>query len=166
MYNNVLHWRYSLANYDPTAVDYKAEKPAMLLFDIGSSPFDSADAWWNHDLFGFTARPLAQYLSSGEPNRSLNDIKSDKAKAFWRSLQYKNSQIGTHLNPLGERTVAELILQAYALTIAQLHVFYTSPLIHPPPTVEDFLSIARGELRGKKRQLWIMHQGSHYVKER
>lgn len=46
MYNNVLHWRYSLTNYDPTKVYLKGHAPNILLFDIDESPFKEIDLRW------------------------------------------------------------------------------------------------------------------------
>jgi hypothetical protein len=160
MYNNVLHGRYLVARYDPTVVDYKAAEPETVLIDIDATPFDEADRWRSHDAFGWTAGPLAQYLSTGDPNSDLPV--SPQKRDYWSLLKQRNSTIGTHLNPLGATAVAELMLQAYTLTLAHLHVFFATPLLSPAPAIESFVQLASGRSRPEPMARYIMQRGAHY----
>lgn len=162
MYNNILRSRYALARYDPLKLDYKAALPEPLLLDIGSMPSDDPEAWQMHDVYGWTARPLLQYLVSGDPNQRPLTKVPDETKARWTEIREANSRIGTHLNPLGERSVAELMYHSYMLTLAQLHLFYAAPLIEPRPDLDRFSRIARGETSQTRSRHWIMQRGARY----
>jgi hypothetical protein len=165
MYNNILHSRYHIARYDPTIVDFGGESPEMLLFDIASLPSDDAEAMTMHDVFGLTARPLLQYLSSGDPNGAPVTRARPAVRSEWEAIRTRNSAIGTHLNPLGRRQTAELMFHAYVLTIAQLHLFYTSPLMNPLPTLARFEALAGGGPHDEPVSRWRMREGVRYTPE-
>jgi hypothetical protein len=165
MYNNILHGRYDVAEYDPTVLDYKAETPETLLLDIASSPFDGIDQWWDHDRFGWSARPLAQYLAVGDPNQSLLHEIPAAIRDEWQTLALRNARVGTHLNPLGVMTTAELMRHAYVLTVVNLHLFFHTPLVDRIPGIEEFQAIARGQIRAIRPRCWIPREGGSYRRE-
>ena len=128
-------------------------------------PSDEAEAWPMHDSFGWTARPLLQYLTSGDPNGPKLISAPDEVHERWDRIRKRNSTIGTHLNPLGRRETAELMFHAYVLAIAQLHLFYDSPLVRPLPTVERFEALADGRVHDQPLGQWRMRQGAVYTPE-